>query len=81
MRMACVCARRQMVEGSASVRVSRKTLNQLERLRTVFHTRTADETIRKLIADRRGRAVNRLFASGKGRATAFSEEDRLATHD
>jgi len=43
------------------VRVSRQTLLELERLREVFHTRSADETIQKLVRERRSRALHRML--------------------
>ena len=50
-------------------------------MREVFHTRSADETIRKLVRERRSRALGRMLGSGKGIVSKFAEEDRLETHD
>jgi hypothetical protein len=70
-----------MATAETSVRVSRQTLVELERLRQVFHTKSADETIRKLVRERRARALHRMFGSGKGIVSPFTEEDRLDSHD
>jgi hypothetical protein len=69
-----------MAAADSSVRVSRRTLAELERLRGVFHTKSADETILRLVRERRSRALNRLFGSGKGVVSPFAEEDRLGSH-
>jgi hypothetical protein len=66
-----------MASADTSVRVSRETLKELERLREVFHTRSADETIRKLVRERRSRALDWIVGSGKGVVSPFTEEDRL----
>lgn len=75
---ACIC---RMAVAESSVRVSRHTLAELERLREVFHTGSAEETIRKLVQERRSRALTRMIGSGKGTLSKFREEDRLATDD
>jgi hypothetical protein len=71
----------RMAAADTSVRVSRATLTELERLRDVFRTHSADETIRQLIRERRSRALRWMLGSGRGMITTFTEEDRLATHD
>ncbi|MCI4334481.1 MAG: hypothetical protein L3K04_02465 [Thermoplasmata archaeon] len=70
-----------MAAAVSSVRVSRQTLAELERLRQVFHTRSADETILQLVRERRSRALHRMLGSGKGVVSRFADEDRLAAHD
>jgi hypothetical protein len=65
-----------MVGGETSVRVSRVTLRELDRLRTVFRTRTSDETIAQLIRERRSRALRRLAGPGQGVVSPFTEADR-----
>lgn len=62
------------------MRVSRETLRDLEQIRVAFNVRTADEAIRKLIRERRSRALDRLFGSGKGKLHRFTEADRLESH-
>jgi hypothetical protein len=66
-----------MTGAETSVRVSRDTLHELERLRRVFATRTADETIRKLIRERQTRALDRIYGIAKGKLAPFTEADRL----
>jgi hypothetical protein len=70
-----------MATADTSVRVSKQTLIELERLKEVFHTRTAEETIRKLVRERRSHALHRMLGSGRGVVSRFVEEDRLASHD
>jgi hypothetical protein len=69
-----------MSGADTSVRVSHQTLRDLERLRITFNVRTADETIRKLIRERRSRAITRIFGSGRGVVKPFTEADRLDSH-
>jgi hypothetical protein len=69
-----------MSGAETSVRVSRSTLHELERLRQLFDTRTADETIRKLIRERQSRVLDRVFGIDKGRLAPFTEADRLDSH-
>jgi len=75
-------ARMQSIMGGAdsSVRVSRKTLRDLEQIRLAFKVRTADEAIRRLIRERRSRALHRLIGSGRGKLQPFGEADRLESH-
>ena len=69
-----------MSAANTSIRVSRETLRDLEALRRTFDTATAEETIRKLIRERRSAALTRMIGSGRGRVKAFSEADRLESH-
>jgi len=71
----------EMMSGAdTSVRVSRETLRDLEQIRAAFNVRTADDAIRKLIRERRSRALERLIGSGKGKLHRFTEADRLDSH-
>jgi hypothetical protein len=70
-----------MEAANTSIRVSRETVRELERLRAVLQTQTLDETVRKLIRERRAAALSRMFGSGKGRVKRFTEDDRLESHD
>ncbi|MCI4351819.1 MAG: hypothetical protein L3K14_00290 [Thermoplasmata archaeon] len=70
-----------MASAETSVRVSRETLGELERLRELFHTRSADETIRQLVRERRARALDWMLGSGKGIVSSFTEEGRFESHD
>ena len=65
--------------ADSSLRVSKQTVAELERLREVFHTGSAEATIRKLVQERRAYALRRMIGSGRGRLSGFREEDRLAT--
>jgi hypothetical protein len=69
-----------MAGADTSVRVSRQTLHELERLRRVFDVQTADETIQKLIRERRSKALSRIFGNSKGASSPFTEADRLDSH-
>jgi len=74
------CMQTIMSRAETSVRVSRETLRDLDQLRVAFNVRTADEAIRKLIRERRSRALDRLIGSGKGKLHRFTEADRLDSH-
>ena len=70
----------EMADPITSIRVSRRTLHDLERLRRAFQTETAEETIRKLIGERRLAAVSRMLGSGRGRIRPFTDSDRFDSH-
>ena len=74
---ACVAA---MATADTSIRVSHQTLRDLDRLKEVLRTETAEETIQKLIRERRSAALSRMFGSGKGRVRPFREADRFDSH-
>jgi len=67
--------------ADTSVRVSRGTLQELERLRVTLHARPVDETIRRLIRERRSLALARISGIGKGVVIRFTEGDRLESLD
>ena len=69
-----------MSAANTSIRVSQQTLRDLEHLRQAFRTETAEETIRKLIRERRSAALSRIIGSGKDRVGRFTEADRLESH-
>lgn len=71
---------RSMSGADTSIRVSHETVHDLERLRRVFRTDSAEETIRKLIRERRSAALSRMLGSGKGRIRPWTEADRLESH-
>jgi len=58
------------------IKVSRSTLEMLEKLRRKFGSSTIDETIRILIKQYRIQKLNEVFGLDKGRIKPFSEEDR-----
>ena len=61
---------------STTVRVSRNTLEMLERLRERMEARTLDETIKLLIVRQRKITIVQAFGLDRGRIKPFSEEDR-----
>jgi hypothetical protein len=68
-----------MAGADTSVRVSRETVGELERLQSLWRTRTTDETILKLIRERRKKAVRALLGSARG-GPPFAEGDRYDAH-
>jgi len=61
---------------TTTVRVSKTTLEMLERLRDKMKARTLDEAIRLFIAGERKMKIDDAFGLDKGRIKPFSEEDR-----
>lgn len=61
---------------STTVRVSKATLEMLERLRNKLNAKTLDEAIRLFIARERKMKIDEAFGLDKGRIKPFSEEDR-----
>jgi len=64
------------VTKSTTVRVSRNTLEMLERLRERMEAGTLDETIKLLIVRQRKITIVQAFGLDRGRIKPFSEEDR-----
>lgn len=64
------------VGESTTVRVSKTTLEMLERLRNRMNAKTLDEAIRLFIARGRKMKIDEAFGLDKGRVKPFSEEDR-----
>jgi hypothetical protein len=64
------------MEETVVIKVSRSTLEMLEKLRRKFGSSTIDETIRILITQYRIQKLNEVFGLDKGRIKLFSEEDR-----
>lgn len=65
-----------LAASDTTVKISRNTLSELERLREEFSARSIDETLRTLIRERRRRLLANVFGSDKGRVSSFTEEDR-----
>jgi len=61
---------------STTVRVSKTTLEMLERLRDRMKAKTLDDTIRLFIASERKIKIDESFGLDKGKIKPFSEEDR-----
>ena len=64
------------VTKSTTVRVSKNTLEMLERFREKMKVRTLDVAIRLLIVRQRKRMIDEAFGLDRGRIKPFSEEDR-----
>jgi len=66
-----------MALGEATtIRVSKSTLEILERLREKLKAGSLDEAIQDLIKQRRKMLVDEVFSLDKGRIRPFTEEDR-----
>lgn len=61
---------------STTVRVSKTTLEMLERLRNKMNAKTLDEAIRLFIARGRRMKIDEAFGLDKEKIKPFSEEDR-----
>lgn len=59
-----------------TVRVSRSTLEMLERLRDRLGAGSLDETIRALVARQRRMVIEEAFGLDRGRVKTFAEADR-----
>jgi len=64
------------VSESTTVRVSKTTLEMLERLRNRMNAKTLDEAIRLFVVRGRKMKIDEAFGLDKGRVKPFSEEDR-----
>jgi hypothetical protein len=65
------------MSAATTVRVSRDTLAELERVQRALQTTTADETIRAVLKMQRAALIDRLSGSLRGRVSRFREADRL----
>lgn len=61
---------------TTTIRVSRKTLEALERLREKLHAENLDETIQSLVKKQRKTVLDKSFSLDKDRIESFTEEDR-----
>lgn len=61
---------------ATTVRVSKTTLEMLERLREKLKVGSLDEAIRALILERRRSILDEVFGAEKGRIKPFAEGDR-----
>ncbi len=62
--------------SATTVKVSRSTLSELEKLRDELKARSLDEAIRALIRRHRMSALREALGADRGRIRAFTEEDR-----
>jgi hypothetical protein len=67
----------RMGAAVSSVRVSRETLEELERFRQYTHAKTADEAIHLALKFKRRELLRLAAGSMKGRLTPFTEADRV----
>ncbi|MCP8308554.1 MAG: VapB-type antitoxin [archaeon] len=61
---------------STTVKISRNTLIELEKLKEELKTRSLDEAIKMLIKRYRSQILNEAFGVDRGRVRPFTEEDR-----
>lgn len=66
---------------TTTIRVSKNTMEMLEKLRNKLKTRSLDETLRTLIIRQRKMLINQVFGSDKDRIKPFTEEDRGENRD
>lgn len=59
-----------------TMRVSKATLEMLERLKEKFEVGSLDEAIQALIRQQRKAAIDKAFGLDKDRIKPFTEEDR-----
>jgi len=64
------------LSGSTTVRVSRDTLEMLERLRDKLGVGSLDEALRVLVTRQRRMMIDEAFGLDRGRVKPFAEEDR-----
>ncbi len=61
----------------ATVKVSRRTLEQLERLKRSLGARSLDEVLQRLIREYRARLLEEVVGIDEGLVARFEEDDRL----
>jgi len=62
--------------SATTVKVSRTTLIELEKLRDNLKTHSLDEAIRALIKKHKQEVLREAFGSDRGKIKAFTEADR-----
>ncbi|OLB69801.1 hypothetical protein AUI06_08240 [archaeon 13_2_20CM_2_52_21] len=62
--------------ADTTVKISRDTLSNLERLREEMKARSIDETVMALIKSHRRKILAGVFGVDKGRVKPFTDEDR-----
>ena len=62
--------------ADTTVKISRDTLSNLERLREEMKARSIDETVMALIKSHRRKILAGIFGVDKGRVKPFTDEDR-----
>jgi predicted CopG family antitoxin len=66
---------------TTTIRVSKQTAKQLERIRERIQAQSIDETIQSLIKKRRKEILEKSFGIDKGTIKPFTEEDRGEVRD
>lgn len=66
--------------SATTVKVSKNTLTELEKLRAEFKARSLDEAIKALIRGYRSRVLGEAFGVDRGQVRPFTEEDRGEDH-
>ncbi len=64
------------MSATTTIRVSRKTVETLERLKEKLDAETLDEAIQLLLKRQRKTILDRAFGSDRDRLASFTEEDR-----
>jgi predicted CopG family antitoxin len=67
--------------GTTTIRVSKKTVEVLERLREKLKAESLDEAIQALVKKQRKAVLERAFSVDRGRMTSFAEGDRGEDRD
>ena len=65
-----------MALSYTTIKVSKKTLKQLDELKKRFGSKTYEETILKLIEEYKKKMIEEYFGIDRGRITSFSKVDR-----
>jgi predicted RNA binding protein with dsRBD fold (UPF0201 family) len=68
------------MSSATTVKVSKATLSELEKLREQLNARSLDEAIRSLIKRHRLQLLQVALGADKGKIRAFTEEDRGEDH-
>jgi len=66
----------RQLSSATTVKVSKATLTELERLREQLNARSLDEAIRSLIKRHRFQLLQGTLGVDRGKIRAFTEEDR-----
>ena len=62
--------------STTTVKVSKATLSELEKLREQLKARSLDDAIKSLIKKHRLQVLQAALGADRGKITAFTEEDR-----
>jgi predicted RNA binding protein with dsRBD fold (UPF0201 family) len=68
------------MSSMTTVKVSKATLRELEKLREQLNARSLDDAIRSLIKRHRLQLLQAALGADRGKIRAFSEEDRGEDH-